>query len=156
MQGAVQKRKDRKGFTLVEMLAVTAIAAILVAVSIPLVSGTLDRACHAADAANERAARALAAVLYLSEEPPPSDGSAIYIFDAAKGMLTLVPLGNTDFETSVVPYGRCKKDGHAEQYLWIQLDFENGEIKLAWSKRRANGTAFNGGRLCSTELLSNP
>lgn len=60
------KLRKSGGFTLVEMLIVVAIIAILVAVSIPLVNGALDKAREATDAANLRAAKAEGAILYLS------------------------------------------------------------------------------------------
>ena len=44
--------RSRRGFTLIEMLIVVAIIAILVAISIPLVSSSLERARVAADQAN--------------------------------------------------------------------------------------------------------
>ena len=49
------KLSKNGGFTMVEMLIVVAIIAILIAVSIPLVGSTLERAREATDAANERA-----------------------------------------------------------------------------------------------------
>ena len=52
------KLKRQGGFTLVEMLIVVAIIAILIAVSIPLVNGALEKARDATDQANERAAKA--------------------------------------------------------------------------------------------------
>ncbi len=57
-----ERLKDQKGFTLVEMLLVVAIIAILIAVSIPMVSGTLDRARAAVDDANFRDAAGLGSI----------------------------------------------------------------------------------------------
>ena len=52
--------KNKKGFTLMEMLIVVAIIVILVAISIPTFSGSLNEAKESADAANLRAAKAQA------------------------------------------------------------------------------------------------
>ncbi len=59
------KLRRQGGFTLVEMLIVVAIIAILIAVSIPLVNGALEKARDATDQANERAAKA-EALLYFT------------------------------------------------------------------------------------------
>ena len=67
MNGLREKFRNKKGFTLVEMLIVVAIIAILVAVSIPVVNNALDRAKHTTDAGNERAAKAEIMIQYLSE-----------------------------------------------------------------------------------------
>lgn len=48
-------RRSKKGFTLIEMLVVIAIIAILVAVVIPVVNNSTDKAKAAVDAANLRA-----------------------------------------------------------------------------------------------------
>lgn len=50
------KRKDKKGFTLMEMLIVVAIIAILVAIAVPTFNSSLDKAKQAADDANIRTA----------------------------------------------------------------------------------------------------
>lgn len=48
------KKKNNKGFTLIEMLVVIAIIAVLVAIIIPTVTSSTDKAEAAADAANLR------------------------------------------------------------------------------------------------------
>ena len=48
-------RKNKKGFTLMEMLIVVAIIAVLVAIAIPVLSNNLHKAKVAADWANVRA-----------------------------------------------------------------------------------------------------
>lgn len=62
------KLSKNGGFTLVEMLIVVAIIAILIAVSIPMVSGALERARHATDDANFRNAAALANIKILTTD----------------------------------------------------------------------------------------
>ena len=49
-------KMNKKGFTLIEMLAVIAIIAVLVAIVIPTVSSATEKAKEAADVANIRAA----------------------------------------------------------------------------------------------------
>lgn len=67
------KLTKKNGFTLVEMLIVVAIIAILVAISIPLVSTSLDKAKKATDAANLRAAKACAVIEYLGNDKSVKD-----------------------------------------------------------------------------------
>ena len=52
-KGLRGKFQNKKGFTLVEMLIVVAIIAILIAVSIPLVSTSLEKAREAVDDRSE-------------------------------------------------------------------------------------------------------
>lgn len=66
------RKNDQKGFTLMEMLIVVAVIAILVAIAIPVFTGSFTKAKEAADHANLRAAFAKASEQYLSG----SDGTA--------------------------------------------------------------------------------
>jgi len=60
------KLKKKGGFTLVEMLIVVAIIAILIAISIPMISTTLDKARKGVDDGNERSAMSMAEAYYLT------------------------------------------------------------------------------------------
>ena len=82
--------KNKKGFTLVELLVVVAIIAILVAISIPMVTGALNSAKIATDKANMRAAEGAAMVEYLTGA---GNGYEIgedqtYYYDAESGAVT--------------------------------------------------------------------
>ena len=84
-----QKLKNKKGFTLVELLVVVAIIAILVVISIPLVNTSLDGAKKAADDANLRAAKAVAVLGTIGGEgditTQLTDGK--YFYDVSEGEL---------------------------------------------------------------------
>ena len=60
--------KKNEGFTLAELLIVVAIIAVLVAVSIPIFTGKLEKSREATDIANLRAAKAAAVSAYLSSD----------------------------------------------------------------------------------------
>lgn len=59
--------RNKKGFTLAELLIVVAIIAVLVAISIPIFTSQLEKAREAVDAANIRAAYAEVASAALTE-----------------------------------------------------------------------------------------
>ncbi len=60
------KLKERKGFTLAELLIVVAIIAVLVAVAIPVFTTQLEKSKEATDVANVRSAYAEVVTQYLS------------------------------------------------------------------------------------------
>lgn len=80
------KLKKKNGFTLIEMLVVVAIIVILVLVSIPMVTSSLDKARKATDEANLRAAKAVATIEALSSDNPQSISGQWY--DITTGELT--------------------------------------------------------------------
>ena len=87
MKGLREKFRNKKGFTLVEMLIVVAIIAILIAVSIPLVNSSLEEARHATDDANYRSAAVLGSIKVLTEAES-AKGDYIYVVnDSSQGKL---------------------------------------------------------------------
>ena len=63
-----KKIKNRKGFTLIELIVVIAILAVLAAIIIPTVASNIERANNARDLANTRSALATYTVAVLSSE----------------------------------------------------------------------------------------
>lgn len=84
--------RNKKGFTLIEMLVVIAIIAVLVAIVIPVVGSSTDKASAATNAANLRSLQAEVTTLYLSESPESGkiDGANATINVDADGEVTSV------------------------------------------------------------------
>ena len=99
------------------MLIVVAIIAILIAISIPMVSNVLESSRVATDEANERSAKAAALLLYMTFDPddPTTDMKDEYkaltttgaAFDAVNG--TLVTSADS---ANIKAYGKCQRQDH--------------------------------------------
>lgn len=150
MKGLRERFRNKKGFTLIEMLIVVAVIAILVAVSIPLVSNALDRARHATDQANERAAKAELIIQYLAENDAVIDGAkgqikvdTNYYYDAANGAIK-------SGRNGITPYGQCTKGDHATKFIAMKID-ANGVVTMDWTN---NAGVTDGSTLCSGKDIS--
>jgi len=78
-------KKNKKGFTLAELLIVVAIIGVLVAISIPIFNNQLRKARMATNQANARAAYAAAVAEYISMgEPQPAD-AWYFTYEVSKG-----------------------------------------------------------------------
>ena len=125
-------RRENRGFTLIEMLLVVSIIAILVAVPIPVVGNSLERAKCAADVANERAAKAAATIGFLNgklgspdDSNPGFDktsGYYQYNYDAVSGQLSTA---------KPAPYGKCQycKNG----YVVVRICPKCGQAFPFWT-----------------------
>ncbi len=69
-------KKNRKGFTLAELLIVVAIIAVLVAIAIPVFTTQLERSREATDISNVRAAYAEVMTEYIAKGAPSGALSA--------------------------------------------------------------------------------
>lgn len=162
MEKFKNKLKDRGGFTLIEMLIVVAIIAILVAVSIPLVNSSLERAREATDAANERSFKAVLTVSFLNGKYENTDGTTtdfiadhLYMYDAAEGTIKEITAKNVSVygkSTSVMGADKTVRKGE-KLYGYIST---KGVPMMDWSQAgtRPNKGAINGGTLISTKLAA--
>lgn len=122
------KKRNEKGFTLMEMLIVVAIIAILVAISIPIFTSQLDKAKTATDDANVRAAKAVAVAMYLTESTELNFGAGgatndIKIYDAANGKLV-------DEATTLNGYGKAK--AHDDMVIQLTITPEGAISAVTW------------------------
>jgi type IV pilus assembly protein PilA len=106
------------GFTLIEMLIVVAIIAILVAVAIPVVTVALEKTKVATDKANERSAKAVATIAYLTDRT-----TGVYYFNTESGELVALD----DYENANV-CGKCSD--HKDMYLMVSIQ-EGGKSHAA-------------------------
>jgi type IV pilus assembly protein PilA len=96
-------QRNKKGFTLAELLIVIAIIGVLAAISIPIFSAQLKKADAAADAANVRSAKGAAVTAYLTVN---SSKTVIYYFDAEKGTVT----ADAAQAANIKGYGKSTED----------------------------------------------
>lgn len=133
MKNMKAKLRKSGGFTLIEMLIVVAIIAILIAVSIPLVGSALEKARDATDMANERAAKAEAAIYYLGVGDKTLNygtGTEVEMYyDAVSGDL----LTATEAK-GLKPYGKCTATHTTGDYITNSGDHTKSVIKVTITK----------------------
>lgn len=101
-------RRNRKGFTLAELLIVVAIIAVLVAISIPIFTSQMTKAKIAVDQSNVRSAKAAAAAEYMTnDESEPVE----YIYDGSRAIKVV----SASTVTSLKEPGYGKSDNAANK-----------------------------------------
>ena len=126
--------KKQNGFTLIEMLIVVAIVAILVAISIPLINGSLENAREATDAANERAAKAEILLTYMTGSQVDGVDFVVgetYYYDAENGRIV-------KDATNLKAYGKGTTAGAVSEdhtadnmFIWVSLDASE-TVSIGW------------------------
>ena len=89
----LKAKKNKKGFTLMEMLIVVAIIAILVAIAIPVFSTQLSNAKVKVDEANLRSAKSEAVAAYLTSDAGNTDAVVYGVTKDGEGDLIVTAGG---------------------------------------------------------------
>ncbi len=129
--------KNKKGFTLAELLIVVAIIGVLVAISIPVFTAQLDRAKIAVDQANVRSAKAAALAEWMTSG---MNEEKKYYYDAGRGGVTENPAGITgygkytksDKQAEIGATGTPNRNGNA-QYLTL-IVHQDGSTDITWGE----------------------
>ncbi len=126
MKNLIKKLKNKKGFTLMEMLIVVAIMVILVAVSIPVFTSQLGNARKATDDANIRAAKSVMLTQYMTGTLADDE----MYYDAENGVLL------TDSD-GIEPYGQGSTDNmigtdSKDKILKLTIDSDTGVVTAVW------------------------
>ncbi len=111
-------RKNKKGFTLAELLIVVAIIAVLVAIAVPLFVGALDDAKESTFDANKRSLRSTAVVALLEQKNQTelnklANDKVLYATGTFKdGVITKITWSESGTDTTWEEY---KKTADAEE-----------------------------------------
>jgi prepilin-type N-terminal cleavage/methylation domain-containing protein len=96
--------RNKKGFSLAELLIVVAIIAVLSAVAIPIFTAQLSRSRLAANQANARSALAAVSTSYMTDEPKAANATQAIIYyeyavsdGSAKALTSSLNLQNADY-----------------------------------------------------------
>lgn len=125
MRNVLNTKLNKKGFTLAELLVVVAIIAVLVAVSIPIFTGKLEKTREETDIANMRAAKAVAVVAALDDKLDTDVwASGVAYYNAEDGVLQKAK------PTKVYGKGTSKKAGQTYTNYDDAKDYTEAVIKV--------------------------
>lgn len=126
--------RDRKGFTIAELLIVVAIIAVLVAIAIPVFSGALERSRQGVDISNLRSAYTAGR---LHELTGPRESATLYYDPSSGDLSTAAPAGymkrtqdKVMVDTSTLPSLIDYKDGDNHDQSYVITLFFDDEGKL--------------------------
>ncbi len=126
------KKRNQKGFTIMEMLIVVAIIAILVAIAIPTFNSALTKSKEAADVANIRAAYAEVMMAYMMGDTTTAP-TAKTVKDKAGNLNVPKNFTSKDTDTTVT-------------YVATKLENSKDKTKtFTWSLTETTSTPATGG-----------
>lgn len=142
MMNKMRKMKNKKGFTLMEMLIVVAIIAILIAIAIPTFASSLNKARVATDEANIRAgyASVMADVLTNEGENSGETGQTAkeYTLNTDGSVTTGVTTGGTAYTCKGNNTDATVKVGGANVGVWqkndgvkYSYDYATGKVTIS-------------------------
>ena len=149
-------RKDKKGFTLAELLVVVAIIGVLVAISIPIFTSQLKKARLAVNQANARAAYTAASAIHLDHLDAAGFGNQgntsywSFVYDTSTGKAELVTSSlPSKWDKSKEDWIDCY-DGKSSIDAWdLNSKGKNSsslcdKVYKKWKIDIGNGTSYNG------------
>lgn len=122
--------RNKKGFTLAELMVVVAIIGVLVAVSVPIFNSQLEKSREATDLANVRSAYAQVMTEAISKDGLP-DPVAVFLKQTQDGWQTKLP----------ITIGGVTYNGGAGSTNWVGTPKGKGMCRVSYEKDR--GVIFN-------------
>lgn len=122
--------RNKKGFTLAELMVVVAIIGVLVAVSVPIFNSQLEKSREATDLANVRSAYAQVMTEAISKDGLP-DPVAVFLKQTQDGWQTKLP----------ITIGGVTFDGRTQSDNWKGTPKAKGMCRVSYEKDR--GIIFN-------------
>lgn len=122
--------KNKKGFTLAELMVVVAIIGVLVAVSVPIFNSQLEKSREATDLANVRSAYAQVMTEAISKDGLP-DPVAVFLKQTQDDWQTKLP----------ITIGGVTYNGGAGSTNWVGTPKGKGMCRVSYEKER--GVIFN-------------
>lgn len=157
MMNKMRKMKNKKGFTLMEMLIVVAIIAILIAIAIPTFASSLNKARVATDEANIRSGYASVMTDVLMDDNHSVEGGTTGTFKLNKdGSVTKI---TTAGQNAADPYTTVGKNDNADTAVagnkvgkWDKgvgvtytYDYSTGKVQIkVGTTTQTGGTSSNG------------
>ena len=138
-QNTMNKIKNSKGFTLMEMLIVVAIIAVLVAIAIPTFTTSLNKARVAADAANIRSGYASVMAEILTDHLETGTTTGKVVYDLKKDGTVVTGTENTfggDFVTQGKATAQNKQDIAGQEKTWS----DGKHVKYIYTPSADDGT----------------
>lgn len=130
----MNKKNNKKGFTLAELLIVVAIIAVLVAISIVIFTAQLEKAREATDLANVRAAYAEVMVAAMEEDTDAKytmDNKVLHQNDGSYQAVVKLEQKQNDWQTSK---SNLEIGGiiYTDSIHWVGTPRANGECKVVY------------------------